>query len=121
MAHGVKKKKRFTGILIQAVLAGLFVSGHAMSPTVPAERYTAEDSLLQERSRWLPVWIADQQQGSQSNQESNSEQKEISSGDQKNGQPQSTPDTKQREKALKPFRPSERISADQAVDFPSDI
>lgn len=121
MAHGVKNKRRFSGMLIQAVLAGLFFSGHTISPIMPAEGYAVEDSLLNESSRWLPVWIADQHQGSQSNPESNSEQKEVSSGNQKNSQPQSTSKDNPGEKAIRPFRPTERIPADQAVDFPSDI
>ncbi len=76
---------------------------------------------LKERPNSLQVLLADQQQESQPGLESSASEEKAAAESEKNTESGKPPAKTQKKNSSKPFRPSERIKADQAVDFPSDI
>ena len=112
------------GFLVKIGLVGMILlapAGLTGMPAIQGEQHLSGSGLIVERSKLPPMLLSDQNKRSQSNSETVSGQDQPASNDQKTGQPGSESDAKPRKEPLKPFNPSERIKADQAVDFPSDI
>ena len=124
MEHGANKIKRRIETSIQLMAAGLILlapSGLFGRPLKPVNIDVLIRSLMVNANKTPPMLLADQHQGSTPGAGSNkSEEKSATESKPKTDSGKAEAKT-QKKKSIKPFRPSERISADQAVDFPSDI
>lgn len=124
MGHGVKSIERSVGTLARIILVGLFMAGPLEiygAPVISGRQDSAGDAVMIAKDKSRPLIIADNHNGSQADPLPSSEQKQPAETSPKGSRPNSESDQKTQKKTLKPFRPSERIKADQAVDFPSDI
>ena len=119
-----QKMKRRTGKPILVIVAGfiwLAPTGLFGNSWKPVELYPSESCLKIEMKKEQALWLADQHQSSAPDASSNkSEGKSTAKSKPETGSGKTEAET-EKKKSIKPFHPSERISADQAVDFPSDI
>lgn len=124
MRHEFKSIEHSVGTLTQIILVCVFVVGPlglSGRPMMSSNHNLASDASAIEKAKFQTLMIADNHDGSQTEPTSNAEQEQPASDGQKDSRPHSKPDQKVTKRPLKPFNPSERIKADQAVDFPSDI
>lgn len=124
MGHGANKFILQIGTPLRLLIAGLILlapSGLFGSSLKPAYVDPLIYSLMVNAHKTPPLLLADQHQSSTSGASSNTGEEKSSSETKQTSESEKKPAATQKKKSLKPFRPSERISADQAVDFPSDI
>ena len=101
-------------IVISVTLSGLILIDNR-----PACAGASNDGVPNERSQHSKVMIVGQSQAPVSTPETNERSSESSESE---SQPQKGHNSAATEKKpLKDFQPSEKIEADQAVDFPYDI
>ena len=110
--------KIFTGFkklaIISVTILGLGVIANWALPAGPSYQPLPD----QKQSKQPPVLFA-QSQTQTTTQEKTAPSSESSTSESRNQEKKESDEA--REKPLKEFRPSERIEAEQAVDFPYDI
>lgn len=124
MGYGVKSIEHSVGTFTQIILVFVFAVGPlglSGRPMMSLNHHLTGDALAIGEAKFQILMIADNHNGSRTEPISNSEPEQPASDAQKDSRPNPKPDQKVKKKPLKPFNPSERIKADQAVDFPSDI
>jgi hypothetical protein len=122
MAHGVRGKKSRIAAILYTLLMGLvmMVSSGASGRSATPDGQILSKKMLITGDESSKLILADRQERSQPEDASGTgEEKSVE--DPSDNASKKTTDRPKSKKSLKPFQPTERISADQAVDFPSDI
>jgi hypothetical protein len=123
MGHGVGGKKRRVAVIFYTLLVGLVLMappGASGRPAPPTDQFLSRNMTM--KSDRSSTWMMAERLESSPPEEASGSGKEKSTAEGQSDNPsEKTPDRPKSEKSFKPFKPTERISADQAVDFPSDI
>lgn len=120
----IRKAKSLIGIILQITMVCATMSapaGHPGWPTGSGERFPAKGSMSAEMSHSRALLLADRQQDTDTGPVADSEPEQPGADDRKNDRRPSGSDNRADQTPMQPFNPSEKIKADQAVDFPSDI
>lgn len=124
MGPAVKGTVQSVGTLTRIILVYFLVVGPLGLPGRPMMlfgQFPASHASVPGKTTARTMMIADNHDGSRTEPRSSPGQQPPASEDRRDDRPNSEPDQKTEKRPLKPFKPSERIKADQAVDFPSDI
>ena len=117
--------KNTLNISISALAVSIFIMtapmAQGMRPTAPGETPARTEIMPSTTVRQKPMMLAE-------NEENTAGEKAQTATGTKSEESESGPETDPKEQStqsktapLKPFRPSEEIAAEQAVDFPVDI
>ena len=124
MTHGAKKIMLRIGTSAQILIVALVLlapSGLFGKTWKPVDIYPSDKNMKIEMDKKQALLLADQHQNSTPSTGSDTSTEESAMESRQKTETGKTPARPQKKKPSKPFRPSERITADQAVDFPSDI
>jgi len=123
MGHKIQRKTGRAGVIVHTLLAWLVLmspSGVSGSSATPTGQHRSKNMLIQNGG--MPAGLlAERQEKSQPGGVSGAGEKKSALEGQPENQSKNASGAATSKKPLKPFGPTERISADQAVDFPSDI
>lgn len=123
MGHGVRGKKRRVAVIFYPLLVGLVLMsppGSSGGPATPADPFLSRNMLMK-GDKSSTLMMAERLESSPQKEASGSGKEKSTAEGQSDNPSEKTPDRPKSKKSFKPFQPTERISADQAVDFPSDI
>jgi len=113
-----------TGLLVQILLAGLILfgpAGHLCDPIRGTDRSASERGLATAKFYSPPLLMADRKESSRPKSEREAARDPEPADSRPSDRNQSGSAGGSTKKPATPFNPTERIKADQAVDFPSDI
>ena len=124
MEHRANKKILRIGSPVRILVVGLILltpSGLLGRSWKPVDLYPSDNIVKIEMGKNQALLLADQHQSPSPASDSSTSREQSVSESKQEAESGKTPAKTQKKNRKKSFRPSERITADQAVDFPSDI
>ena len=112
---------------ISALAVSLFIitapMAQGMAPIAPAENSARTESMPSTTVRQKPMMLAENEENTagDKSQTATGIKDQASEPESAPGTDKKDPSAKSKTAPLKPFKPSEEIAAEQAVDFPVDI